>query len=1726
MNLTRMLGVFLTAMLWLNILQSQTIFINEFMASNSTIVDEFGEFDDWVEIYNPGATPFDLGGKYVTDDLTVPTKWQIPTTNPSLTTVPAGGYLILWFDGTPTQGELHVDPKLGSGGEQIGIYDADGTTPLDTLTYGPQTTDVSEGRFPDGSASFVTFTNPTPGLANEPPIVGQVEAPVASTQGGHYNSSLQISFSSSTADALIYYTNDGSDPTESSMLYSGPISINNTQVIRVRAFKSGLAPSDIITNSYFINVNHVFPIVAFSADPDKFFGEENGMFPNFEEDIEVPINVEFYETDGTQGFNQVAEVELHGSASASLPQKSLAIKAKGSLGGEILDYPVFPDEPFTHYRSLILRNSGQDWEYTMFRDAMESSLIRDLSDLDVTIETPDVDQQAYRPVIAFINGEYWGIYNLRERYDWRYLKVHYGLDDTQVDLLENNDDIKEGDFVEWNRLDSLLQAKSFANAAGLSELGALVDLDNYRDYVLFNIFIDNVDWPGNNFRRWRERTPSGKWRWMVKDLDFSFGLLEIDGGFNTGNFNVNSIDRMLNYNGFPTISWSTRLFRKLMENPVWKQDFINRTADQLNVLYPTQRMLQRIDDFQATYQPEINQHNQMWNNVWTWNQDIDVLRTFAGGRTEAMRNHYVTSISEITGTSEVTLNASPTNGGEVKINTITTSQNNFPWTGTYFNGIPVPIQAIPNPGFVFVGWSSNVSGGPSTTVTLNGDIEITAIFASDNGGPIDQTIDFPPISDKSVSAAPFTISATASSGLPVSFSIVSGPASIVGNTITLDGVVGTVTVMASQAGNAQYNPAPDVTQSFMVTDSGPIDQTIDFPPISDKSVSAAPFTISATASSGLPVSFSIVSGPASIVGNTITLDGVVGTVTVMASQAGNTQYNPAPDVTQSFVVFDDPPTGNYCDSKGISPWEEYIANVSFGSINNTSEKNQYGNFTSQSTTVQKGNIYPIQLTPGFSWAHYNEVFAVWIDWNQDKDFDDAGEKVFTTTFSAGVNGSIPSPVSGSVNVPSNAAKGTTRMRVIMQRDQEASPCGTFNLGETEDYSILVEDGGTGSNLQITCPQHISLSVPAGTGGTTVNWNEPVVTSDCPSGVNSAVQTGGAPNGSFFNIGTYIIEYAVSDNCGNNATCSFIITISEESSGVYCNSKGNSPWEEYIANVNFGSINNTSEKNQYGNFTSQSTTVQKGNIYPIQLTPGFSWAHYNEVFAVWIDWNQDKDFDDAGEKVFAATSSAGANGSTPNPVSGSINVPSGAATGTTRMRVIMQRDQEASPCGTFNLGETEDYSILVEDGGTGSNLQITCPQHISLSVPAGTGGTTVNWDEPVVTSDCPSGVNSAVQTGGAPNGSFFNIGTYIIEYAVSDNCGNNATCSFIITISEESSGVYCNSKGNSPWEEYIANVNFGSINNTSEKNQYGNFTSQSTTVQKGNTYPIQLTPGFSWAHYNEVFAVWIDWNQDKDFDDAGEKVFTATSSAGANGSIPSPVSGSVNVPSNAAKGTTRMRVIMQRDQEASPCGTFNLGETEDYSVQVINGNAANRNATYLNFTAFNTGRAVELQWLTNMVEESESFTIERSTDGVDFIPLKNSHQMPDNNRADVFFKEIDENPFVGANYYRLRQTLKDGRIHFSLIHLVEFENNLYKIKLFPNPAKDVLHLQLKELAGEKGNIQLFDTYGKLHWELAMEAFPTGTLAIPLQGFFNGLYYLKIQRKNKKPISKKVIISRFY
>ncbi len=484
---------------------------------------------------------------------------------------------------------------------------------------------------------------------------------------------------------------------------------------------------------------------------------------------------------------------------------------------------------------------------------------------------------------------------------------------------------------------------------------------------------------------------------------------------------------------------------------------------------------------------------------------------------------------------------------------------------------------------------------------------------------------------------------------------------------------------------------------------------------------------------------------------------------------------------------------SYCASKANNNNYEYIKNVAFSNINNTTGKDGgYGNYTSLTANINQGSSYPISITPGFTSSSYKEYFEVYIDFNGDNDFSDDGEKVFSA------NGN--STVSGNVNVPSWAVVGTTRMRVQMQWNNAINnPCATLNYGEVEDYSVSISGGGTptcndgiqnGNETGVdcggscppcpTCNDGIQNQGETGVdcggpcpacptcddgiqnqGETGVDCGGPCPacppTSSCTDGIKNGDETGVDCGGSCppcptCNDGIQN-QGETGVDCGGpcapcTATCNDGIQNQGET-GVdcggpcpacpppsYCASKGNNTNYEYIKRVVFGGIDNSSGSNGgYGNYTNLVANVEPGNSYSISLTPGYKGSSYTEHFAVYIDWNRDGDLIDPGEKVFS--------GSGKSTVSGSVTVPVGGALGSTRMRVQMQwNSAPGGPCNNMTYGEVEDYTVSI--GGEGGSTP-TCNDGIQNQ-----GETGVDCGGPCPacppTPTCNDGIKNGNETG--------------------------------------------------------------------------------------------------------------------------------------------------------------------------------------------------------------------------------------------------------------------------------------------------------------------------------------------------------------------------------------------
>ncbi len=681
--------------------------INEFMADNDNIItDNAGDYDDWIELYNDYDYAINLSGYYMTDDLGDPTQWACPDVS-----IPAKGYLIIWADDDGDQGELHANFKLGKDGEEIGLYD--GTDFVDSLTFGEQTTDISFGRYPDGEDSWYFMEESSPGDANVHSGSLTTEPPVFSPSAGFYSGSVTVELSAPQENTTIRYTLDGADPTEGSAVYTSPILLTETTVVRAKSYRSGYDPSEITTSSYIINENFDIATLSVVTDPDNLWDDEIGIYTNWSEkgdDWERPASVEFFKGDDQLGFSENIGLRIHGDTSREYDKKPFRLYFRSEYGQSWLNYAVFEAKSnMDEYKRLIVHSAGTDQPanpyghgWTLLRDPLMHDFGRKI----------DIIYAANHPVALFLNGDQWGVYNMIERIDKYYIETNFGESD--ADLIENGRYAKEGDMVEWNEMISFFESHDLSINSNFETAQTLMDVDNFTDYNIVEIFGGNEDWPHHNLYAFRPNKEDAVWRWILWDMDGCFGP-----------YGVNS----------NTLEWATRddestlILRKLLENQDYEYHFINRYADLLNTIFLSSNVNHLIDSLEAYYREDISFETDKWgSSPEQWEEDgiDDELRDFANRRPGYCRRH----IREEFGISEnhdLTINTPQGGEGRVRVNTIYVQS--FPWTGVYFDAIPIELEAIPDAGYQFVRWSDpSLPETPLVTVTLHDDDSVHPIF--------------------------------------------------------------------------------------------------------------------------------------------------------------------------------------------------------------------------------------------------------------------------------------------------------------------------------------------------------------------------------------------------------------------------------------------------------------------------------------------------------------------------------------------------------------------------------------------------------------------------------------------------------------------------------------------------------------------------------------------------------------------------------------------------------------------------------------------------------------------------------------------------------------------------------------------------------------------------------------------------------------------------------------
>lgn len=718
-----------------------TVFINEIMAANtySGIDSYFNNYCDWIELYNAGDRVIDLSSHFLTDNFNNPQKWQIPDG----TVIGPGEYLVFWADGEDIYD--HTNFKLSREGEEVGLFNSVGAT-VDYVIFGPQEPDVSFGRKPDGSGGFFYFSQPTLLAANTATGIKEKRfAPVtrASIPGGFYNGAQVVELMSDSPSALFRYTLDGTIPNEDSTLYTGPIPMETTTVLQARSFESNALQGPVLTQTYFIDETITLPVVSIVTDPVNFFDETIGIYikgpgalpeapyygANFWHEWERAINIEYFTPGSTALLNVRTGVKIYGGDSKGNAQKSLALYARNKYGSPIFDNKFFDSREGVSYKRLGLRNSGQDWASTLFRDALHQTLVKDRMDLDL---------QSYTPAVLFLNGSYWGIHNIREKIDEEYIEANYNLLPDGIDFLYHFDGkirASRGSNEHYDALMEFMKTNDMSLPENYQYIKTQMDVDQYMNYQIIQHYIANVAWLAENTKLWRPRTGTGRWRWILFDTDFGFGIYT--------SYHKDMMKHCTAENGpnWPNPPWSTFLFRKMVENPQFNAEFIQRFAAHLDTSFAAERVLQLIEEIKTRIEGEMPRTMEKWggtldemmnlyfpSTLAQWESSIDVMRKFAERRPIYVRQH-LNDFYGLDGTVQLTVNIVIPEGGQVLINGVEINAASF--KGDFFKGIPLQMEAIANPGFRFVQWSGptglNREQG-STEVTLTGDSVITVIF--------------------------------------------------------------------------------------------------------------------------------------------------------------------------------------------------------------------------------------------------------------------------------------------------------------------------------------------------------------------------------------------------------------------------------------------------------------------------------------------------------------------------------------------------------------------------------------------------------------------------------------------------------------------------------------------------------------------------------------------------------------------------------------------------------------------------------------------------------------------------------------------------------------------------------------------------------------------------------------------------------------------------------------
>jgi len=430
-------------------------------------------------------------------------------------------------------------------------------------------------------------------------------------------------------------------------------------------------------------------------------------------DWEKPVHFEFYDKNNIKQIDQGAGVKIFGAWSRAHPLKSMALFARKEYGDGSFSYKFFNNRKNDKFEALVLRNAGNDFYQAHLRDGFMGHVMEPLN----------IESQGFQPTVVYINGEYWGVLNLREKINEHFISDHTYIRADSVNILQNNGDIVQGTNTKYLELLNFIENNNIAIEANYEKVKEYIDIENYMDYMLAQTFIDNRDWPGNNIKFWNTTSNKSRFRWILYDTDFGFNL------YGSENYLYNSLADALATNGpnWPNPPWSTLLFRKLKANSEFKEEFVKRAKHYLNTCWKPQVMNAKVDSLKNIYKDEMVDHCQRWNlNYNNWSYEVERLKTFSNNRPYYFEKY----LKEIFGFNEsvkVNLAVSSEQAGFIKLNQ--RKINDYPYSENQFVNTDLEVIAVPYPGYRFVKWEGDLTSRNNRVVAgIRGTIAATAIF--------------------------------------------------------------------------------------------------------------------------------------------------------------------------------------------------------------------------------------------------------------------------------------------------------------------------------------------------------------------------------------------------------------------------------------------------------------------------------------------------------------------------------------------------------------------------------------------------------------------------------------------------------------------------------------------------------------------------------------------------------------------------------------------------------------------------------------------------------------------------------------------------------------------------------------------------------------------------------------------------------------------------------------